>query len=770
MNVKDLSKTYAFNNAKIDLKIAENEETDKEEKIKYKAINGFFNFKHDELNNKYLIEIKPEQLNKPFLMSATRIATNSGEDWRNDSEAMLERNLVYFKKIGNNIQLIAKQTNYRADETNPINESIDRAISEQLIAGMEIKSIDKKNKTIKVDATDFFINNLEKSEEFDPKNSYINSVKSYKHNSEIETVFHYQNNKTRSDYFRKFNISFSPLPEHSYIPRLPNDKVGYFQTEYTDLSDPVNYKSDVRYIERWKLEKKDPDAEISEPKEPIVYWIENTFPDKYKDAVRGGILSWNKAFEKAGFKNAIVVKEQSKDAKWDPADINHNTVCWIMNPNGGYAAGPSFANPLTGEIYAADVRLCEDTLRNASWEFDKKIKPLLESRGITVNETDKENFLKDSMKALVSHEIGHTLGLRHNFKGSNTVYPDGKTNSIMDYLPTAIQEGKNGMNYYIQTEPGPYDEFAIAYGYKPVKDAKTPQDEKAELEKRAVSEFEYAEDRDANFDPSCNRWDYGDTFIYFEEKTKRDEFLLYDALKKIENSKTEEYKDLRPYIYALLSNKKNISSLIPKYIGGSYHNRGNIGQLNGKLNFEPVAKKDQIKALDYLNKNIFSENSFNLSADLIKKIPNYNPYDIFKIIQKNCLENLLSINTLDNVIKNETINKEDTINQSEFFNMLKNEIWSELSTFSEVNQIRQELQVNHLNKLIKILKEDINQDSSAQIGQLYKMESKALALRDLTDIKNKIEAMPKDKINEDTRFYYEMIHRLIDKELKDSKY
>jgi Domain of unknown function (DUF5117) len=154
-----------------------------------------------------------------------------------------------------------------------------------------------------------------------------------------------------------FRYSISELPGPGFRPRLADDRVGHFFTQVEDYSSDRNFESSRRYINRWRLEKQDPSAPLSPPKQPIVFWMENTIPVEYRDAIREGVLLWNKAFERIGFKDAVRVKQQPDNADWDPADVRYGTLWWFAGyPDPGFAEGPSRVNPLTGEIYDADIR------------------------------------------------------------------------------------------------------------------------------------------------------------------------------------------------------------------------------------------------------------------------------------------------------------------------------------------------------------------------------------------------------------------------------
>src|SRR5205814_6480949 len=162
-----------------------------------------------------------------------------------------------------------------------------------------------------------------------------------------------------------------------YKPRIADDRVGHFTTVQQDLTSDHSQSPYVRYIHRWQLEKSDPTAALSAPKQPIVFWLENTIPVEYRDAVRDGALLWNKAFEKVGYKDAVVVKQQPDSCDWDAADVRYNTIRWFAGVDATFAIGPSRANPFTGEIYDADVSIAEGIVRAARRLGEEYISPVI---------------------------------------------------------------------------------------------------------------------------------------------------------------------------------------------------------------------------------------------------------------------------------------------------------------------------------------------------------------------------------------------------------
>ena len=227
-----------------------------------------------------------------------------------------------------------------------------------------------------------------------------------------------------------------------------------------------DFKGVVDLINKWRLIKKNPNDSISEPVEPIVYWVENSTPDEIKPFVVEGIEAWNPAFEKAGFRNAVVAKIQPDDADWDAGDIQYNVVRWSSSPEPQFSGyGPSIANPRTGELIAADIVQEFNAIKygyrlRKIWGYDEENDPL-----------------RQWIVSLTMHEVGHTLGLRHNFKASwlydseeihdKSITGDAHISSVMDYDPINIAPKHLKQGNFFPHGAGFYDVWAIQFGYTP---------------------------------------------------------------------------------------------------------------------------------------------------------------------------------------------------------------------------------------------------------------------------------------------------------------
>ena len=341
-----------------------------------KKSEGLFTlYRHAETGKIYL-EIKPEQLNKNYLGT---VMIESGIGERGLYSGMpLQDFLFYFRRVNNNLHFVIRNVNFRTNPGDPQARSLKRSFSDSVLYSLKIKSIQAQRKTILVDLGDLLLSDvpglgsmladqLGTSYRLDDNKSYFGAAKAFPLNMEVNSVYGFsaasdqsQGADTRSlpdgrALSIKVHYSFSQLPEDGYHPRLADDRIGYFLSAYQDFSNDERKDPFVRYINRWQLEKKDPKAALSPPKKPIVFWIENAVPLEYREAIKEGVLMWNQAFEQAGFKEAIQVKQMPDKATWQAGDVRYNTIRWFNSVDGLFAMGPSRVNPLTGEILNAEI-------------------------------------------------------------------------------------------------------------------------------------------------------------------------------------------------------------------------------------------------------------------------------------------------------------------------------------------------------------------------------------------------------------------------------
>ncbi|MBS9394245.1 MAG: zinc-dependent metalloprotease [Dolichospermum sp. LBC05a] len=777
---------------------------------------GIFTIYRHKHKNKIYLEIKPEQLQKNFLANST---LESGIGEKGIYSGMpLQDFLFYFQKVDNQIQFVVRNVNFRTREGDPQARSVARSFSDSVLYTIPIKSINSQRKTILVDLGDLLLTdlaglstNLELAAS--PEQAYLGNAKVFPNNLEIESIFNFASAGKNSDvlpdsrgFTLKVHYSLSELPQSKYQPRLADERVGYFLTAYQDLSKDERRDPFVRYINRWNLEKQDPKAAISPPKKPIVFWIDNAVPLEYRESIKEGVLMWNQAFLKAGFKDAIQVQQMPDNATWDPADIRYNTIRWINTVDGFFAMGPSRVNPLTGEILDADILVDGSFVRLLKNDYRQMVQPQNSQTRTSLsalvnngrlcgkgnqkspkslgnlsklatdydlcygieasnqlafgslamsmlgnsppNPAQLKDYIHQYLRLIITHEVGHTLGLRHNFRGSNLVSPEemnnpeitrtkGLTASVMDYIPPNIAPEGTKQGDYFPNMVGPYDEWAIQYGYTP-SEAKTTIGEKSFLATIAGQshqrELSYSPDEDlSNSDPTVNPWDHSSNVLVYSQSQLGNARRMWERLNQGYAIDAENSSDVEERFNSILRNYLQNLYYISKYIGGQSFYRVKPNDTKGQLPFVPVPVEQQRQALMTMQKYVFAEDALKFPPELLNKLVpsrwlhwgteiqvgrlDYPIHDLVLLVQSAVLRDLLASDRLTPIKDLELKSASGkSLTLPELFDTLQSGIWSEVLQPKgkvRISSLRRGLQREYLNVLMGMVlrKEAVPEDA-----------------------------------------------------------
>jgi len=750
------------------------------------VIEGLFTFYRSEEDGSVLMKILPDQLDVIYLVSPT-MDSGSGEKGMWGAMMWYEKPIVFHKEPGM-IQLIEINTRFRADDERTT-KLLERMYSNSIISSTTITAEDEDSEAILIDLGTVFIGDFmgfagELEYRLDYENSKFTTMKAFPRNVNFGVELAFTTDIAPASLTlpdaRSMRVvlfyDISERPDTGYMPRYADNRVGYFSTTFKDFTDDKDPERFKRYAQRWHLEKKYPYEQMSPPKEPIVYWLENTVPEQYREALTDGILMWNKAFEDIGIKDAIVVKQMPDDAEWDPADVRYSTIRWYSAIDAGFAIGPSRVDPFTGQIYDADIGVSIDMPYGSFRGFlqyagilddtnslipeGNRFDPFVEQR---LNEIsmlsnfNAMNFLKVSgvfapgseaedeyvnayLKGLICHEVGHTLGLRHNFKGSRQIPTSklhdieftsehGITSSIMDYdvaniAPPGVEQGE-----YFSSTIGDYDRWAIEYGYT-ILDAETPEDELSalgEIASQGAKQFHaYGTDQDAHsgtwsMDPDCVAWDMGDDPFLYYEGSLANMREMWDKLEEYWDKPGTDYKWLRASYMAAFFEYWMAGRTIKRFVGSIEHNRYHIGDPNSEPPYVPTPGDVQRHALEFLDEYIWSEDAFDFDAELINKLGGQVEGDFDWSIFSQPHDFQVHANVLrmqghtltwiyDPVVMTRLVDMRykypegvEPFNIEDMFLFVRDAIWKEIELGRNINSFRRNLQRFHLDILLKMV-------------------------------------------------------------------
>jgi hypothetical protein len=677
-----------------------------------KEFDGLFKLYRKE--DKLYAELKPIQLNRPFLCP---IAIARGLGMGGHTLNFDEQWVLLFRRVGDKLHLIRRNVHFKAKPGSPEAAAVETTYTDSVLMALRIHAIHPMRQSILINLNDIFMTDFAQLNlgYFDAGRSTWHKVKAFKRNIELEVMATYSGrgwNWDDSVIDRRgttvvVHYGLCELPDNGYKPRLADDRVGYFLSVVKDFSSDNGDTAFLRYVNRWRLERAEPfdskrPNKLSPPKKKIVFWIEKSVPAEYRAYVRAGILEWNKAFEKIGFRDAIEVRQQEEE-EFDPEDINYNTFRWVTNDQ-GYAMGPSRANPLTGEIFDADIIFDASMVR--WWKREYQLRggtaeepaslieagrrgwglsmpfPALPADPRGWNETPRskqqrdprllavrygacqcashrkyelgmaamalaargllkpgekvpEELIGQAIKEVTMHEVGHTLGLRHNFKASTMLKNEqlhdtsitrkvGLVGSVMDY--TAVNIAPKGVKQgdYFTTTIGPYDYWAIEYAYKPLSGGTEGEvDKLREIATRSAAPgHDYGTDEDlyTTADPLINQWDLGaDPMKFAQDRVG----LAAELLKGLEErvvEKGEGYQRMREAFVMLLGQYGNAAHLAANYIGGEHAHRDHRGDPSGRDPFVPVKADKQREALRLLQQHILTDRPFQFSPTLLRRL------------------------------------------------------------------------------------------------------------------------------------------------------
>ncbi|MFH7014216.1 zinc-dependent metalloprotease [Flavobacterium sp. FlaQc-52] len=749
------------------------------------------------VDKKYYFEIPNKYLNKDMLLVSrlSKLPSNLGGGYVNAGSETNEQ-LVVWQRFQDKILIKSKSYNSVANDSLPISISVKANNYNPTLFAFDIVSFSKDSANVVVDVTKFYSTDVKaisgispemrevyKVKGLDESRSFVNTMKSFPMNIEVVQDMTYNASKPSmleetESISVQMNQSMILLPEVPMKPRLADPRVGWFTMSQYDYGSN-ELKSDLKtYIRRWRMEPKDPEAyargELVEPVKPIVYYLDPATPVKLRKYIKQGIEEWQKPFETAGFKNAIIAKDaptKEEDPDFSPEDVRYSVIRYVASTTRN-AVGPSVSDPRTGEIIESDVIWYHNHLRSYRNRY------LLETGAAnpsarTLQTSDEE--MGEMMRMVIAHEVGHALGFPHNmgascaydtesYRNGDFTQENGIAASIMDYARYNYIAQPGDKNIRFIRKMGAYDHYALNWGYRVIPNAKTTQDELPTLDKWIVEKagnpiYKYGK-QSSSFDPTSQTEDVGNNSMKASSYGLKNLEYVAAHLNEWTSNVTNNYDDLDELYKELLDVWSRYVGHVVTNVGGVYENTKNPNQ-SGNV-YEVVPKAKQIEAMNWLQTNAFASPTWIVNVTTLKNTDFAGYTERFRGIQVRQLNSLLSLGRIGRLMDNEILGA-DTYKALDLFKDIRKGIWKEAGTAANVTIYRRNLQRAFIDRMGFLMTEEIKPtDRSATYYNVSQSDVRALVRGELSALRKTLSVAKATAVNTETKYHYEDCIKRID--------
>ncbi len=719
------------------------------------------------IRDRVYYEIPTSELNREFLWVSQIAKTTLGVGYGGQA---LGNRVVRWERVNNRVLLRSVSYEIVADRREPIARAVEAANNDAIIMAFDVEAVGKDDAVV-IDVTRLFTTDVPefsararlRARGMDPQRSFVERVVSFPENIEVEATHTYTSpieppagrgeapptgppaqGMRPGSASVVMHYSMVKLPAQPMMPRLFDERVGYFSVRQMDFTRDEHRAPQRRYITRYRLEKRDPSAELSEPIKPIVYWIDPATPVKWRPYIKKGIEAWQAAFEAAGFRHAIVARQgptPEEDPEWSPEDARYSVIRWLPSTVEN-ASGPHIHDPRTGEILEADIQFHHNVMNLVRDWYVVQVGPLdPRTRRLPL----PDDLMGELLAYVTAHEVGHTLGFQHNMKASST-YPAEKVRDrewvrTMGHTPTLMDYSR--FNYVAQPEDGldpadliprigPYDKWATMWGYKPIPGARTPDEEKPVLDEWARQQdqtpwLRFSTEGAAGADPGDLTEAVGDAdAVWASGLGMKNLARVGEMLLPATTRPGEPYDELEELYGRLLGQWVLEMNHVAALVGGFYSQQKHGGQPG--VRFTPVPRDRQAAAVTFLAEHAFRAPAFATNPEILRRIEPAGVLARVRTSQQRVLTTLLSPARLQRLVEQEAIDGAAAYRPTEFLADVRRHLWSELDAPSvRIDAYRRNLQRAYLELVNERLngRQPVTDDQRA----LFRGELRALNAR-----------------------------------------